>query len=108
MAQRPPNRDPRAQATWADSVQQFSNPACLDASAVDLGTLLSPAAKWTRDPQLHKRSAEVTAAIKAYYNRTGCTDMHASNYNASALVDDGSRHAPSAELQRLLPSPPAR
>jgi len=75
-------------ASWADSVQQFSNPACLDYTAIDLSELMSPA--WTKDAELNSRAAEMETAIRAFYNRTGCTDITASNYNASALVDDGS------------------
>merc|ERR1712178_506242 len=75
-------------ATWADSVQQFANPACLDYTAIDLSELMPPA--WTGDVELNKRAAEMSTAIRAFYNRTGCTDIAAYNFNASALVDDGS------------------
>lgn len=73
---------------WANSVQELENVACLDWTAIELSDLLGPS--WTSDPELNGRAAPMKSGINSYFNRTGCTDPAASNYNSSALVDDGS------------------
>lgn len=74
--------------SWVQSVEQFDNLACLDFTAISLSELLTPA--WTSDTELHERSATMEKAITAYFDRPGCTDPLANNYDTKALVDDGS------------------
>ena len=72
---------------WAQSVQSFQNPACLNYEAIDLSALLSP--PWTTDAELNALAPSMGAAITAYYNRRGCTESCAANFKKDALVDDG-------------------
>jgi hypothetical protein len=73
---------------WADSVQQGANPACLDVHTEGLSTIIGP--DWTSDPELNARAAAMESASAAYFDRPGCTDPNADNFDNRALVDNGS------------------
>jgi hypothetical protein len=81
-------------SSWAASVQALTNPACLDFTAVEISAVLRP--EWTADSALHARADALSAGIEAFFNRKGCMNPAASNYDQRALVDDNSCALPPA------------
>jgi len=76
-------------ASWAQSVQELESPACLDWSAVEMPDVLLP--PWSPEGLvLAAKVPALRAGLAAWFARPGCTDIMASNYNATALTNDTS------------------
>lgn len=88
-------------ASWAQSVQQLESPACLDWTAIEMPDVLLP--PWSpANIAASSRVDALRAALQDWFDRPGCTDPTAVNYNPSALQDDGScRNMPSFTFTEL-------
>merc|ERR1712070_226241 len=74
---------------WANSVQHLESPQCLDWTAIEMPDVLLP--PWSPPGQAGAdRVDSLRAALQDYFDRPGCNDPKAVNYNVSALSDDGS------------------
>lgn len=76
-------------ASWAQSVQDLKSPACLDWTAIEMPDVLLPPWSPAGNPA-SSRVPALRAALKDWFDRPGCRDPNALNFNASALQDDGS------------------
>ena len=69
--------------SWAESVQRLENVSCASWKAISVADLL------VADSAFEEKRSVLKDALRSYHERKGCTNPNASNYDPSALQDDG-------------------